>query len=274
MTKDSYYFKHDCNARNDQKLVDVRRKHGMAGYGVYFCIIEIMRETTDYALSRDYYLLEWELHVDAELIRSVVEDFGLFELEDEQFYSVRLREDMDVWNTKKAARREAGIRGMQSRWGKNKTSDKITDLPTQDSNAITEQCPPAPQPKPTDDAKPNATKENDGIDYKRLAEYWNEKTQCRFGRLLTIENNRRKMVRARIASHGKQAFVTAIDKAASSEYLASVSWFNFDWMIRPNNFDKLISGNYDKQNSESNGKQSLPDRLHVSKTTTGYYTDF
>lgn len=274
MTKDSYYFKHDCNARNDQKLIDVRRKHGMAGYGVYFCIIEIMRETSDYALSRDYSLLEWDLHVDAELIRSVVEDFGLFELEDEQFYSVRLRDDMDVWNTKKAARREAGKRGMQSRWGKRKTTDEITDVSTQDNNAITEQCRPAQPTKTADNAEHLTPKENDNIDYKRLAEYWNEKTQGRFGRLITIENNRRKMVRARIASYGKQAFVTAIDKASSSEYLASVSWFNFDWMIRPNNFDKLISGNYDKQNSDSNGKQSLPERLHVSKTTTGYYTDF
>ena len=32
----SSYFPHDSNARNDERLVNVRMKHGPAGYGVYF----------------------------------------------------------------------------------------------------------------------------------------------------------------------------------------------------------------------------------------------
>lgn len=93
------------------------------------------------------------------------------------------------------------------------------------------------------------------IDYGKLAQYWNEKTKGRFGKILFIENNRRKMVRARIRMYGKRAFMQAIDIVCASEYLEGRTWFNFDWLIRPNNFDKVMSGNFDnreKPNKDGN----------------------
>ena len=51
MTKDAYYFPHDSNARNDQRLMKVRMKYGMKGYGIYFGIIEILREQCEYTLT-------------------------------------------------------------------------------------------------------------------------------------------------------------------------------------------------------------------------------
>ena len=48
MSKDAYYFPHDSNARNDKRLIKVRMKYGMQGYGIYFGIIEILREQNDY----------------------------------------------------------------------------------------------------------------------------------------------------------------------------------------------------------------------------------
>lgn len=127
MSKDTYYFKHDSNARNDQRLIAVRQKYGIAGYGVFFSIIEILRESSNYELSRDYSLLEWELHEDAGLIKSIIEDFGLFELEENIFYSKRLKDDMTLWTAKKTARREAGKKGMESRWGKRTDNEQIND---------------------------------------------------------------------------------------------------------------------------------------------------
>lgn len=38
------YFSHDCNARNDPKILELRMKHGMAGYGIYFSILEKLME--------------------------------------------------------------------------------------------------------------------------------------------------------------------------------------------------------------------------------------
>ena len=95
--------------------------------------------------------------------------------------------------------------------------------------------------------------EEEKIDYQKLIAFWNEKTQGRWGTLRNIENNRRKMVRARIRTYGKEAFMEAIIKACASDFLATAQWFSFDWLVCPNNFDKVISGNYDNKITPNNG---------------------
>ena len=43
--KHSFYFDHDYNARNDQKVLELRAEFGWAGYGVYFALIECLCES-------------------------------------------------------------------------------------------------------------------------------------------------------------------------------------------------------------------------------------
>ncbi|MDR1556812.1 MAG: DUF4373 domain-containing protein [Tannerellaceae bacterium] len=90
--KDVYYFSHDSNARNDNKMVAVRMKHGVAGYGVYFMLIEKLRESADYKCVKDYNIIAFDLRVDASIVKSIVEDFGLFAFTEngECFYSESL----------------------------------------------------------------------------------------------------------------------------------------------------------------------------------------
>ena len=76
--KSTNYFSHDSNARNDEKLVRLRMKQGAAGYGVYFMILERLREEADYMSAKDYNMIAFDLRVDAAIVKSVVEDFGLF----------------------------------------------------------------------------------------------------------------------------------------------------------------------------------------------------
>ena len=54
MSKDTYYFSHDYNARNDEKMIAVRMKHGAEGYGIFFMILEKMRESENYMCIKDY----------------------------------------------------------------------------------------------------------------------------------------------------------------------------------------------------------------------------
>ena len=42
--KDTFYFQHDYNARNDPKLQDVLIDLGVEGIGVFWCIIEQLYE--------------------------------------------------------------------------------------------------------------------------------------------------------------------------------------------------------------------------------------
>lgn len=85
----------------------------------------------------------------------------------------------------------------------------------------------------------------DNVDYAGIVKFWNYTTQGRYGELRSIDNTRRKLTRARIRQYGKQTFADAIKKVASAKWFEDKTWFNYDWLIRPNNFDKVISGNYD-----------------------------
>lgn len=97
----------------------------------------------------------------------------------------------------------------------------------------------------------------DDVDYAGLVKYWNDATQGRYGELKSIDNNRRKLTRARIRQYGKQAFADAIRKVAAATWLEEKQWFNYDWFIRPNNFDKVISGNYDDRATTSQPAANL-----------------
>ena len=60
------------------------------------------------------------------------------------------------------------------------------------------------------------------------------------------------MTRARIIDHGKDSFFQAIRNAAESVFLRSVTWFSYDWMIRPNNFIKVLEGRYSNRETQNN----------------------
>lgn len=44
MAKETYYFQHDYNARNDDKVLELRSRFGGEGYGIFWMIIETMAE--------------------------------------------------------------------------------------------------------------------------------------------------------------------------------------------------------------------------------------
>lgn len=91
--------------------------------------------------------------------------------------------------------------------------------------------------------------------YERLVEFFNAETRGVFGVIkMPLSATRRGMIAARIREHGEEAFTGAIKRAAQSAFLRgqnSRSWrATFDWIIRPTNFEKIISGNYDNTDTE------------------------
>lgn len=105
-------FTHDLNARNDARLVNVRMHHGMAGIGIYWCIIEMMYEsTTGHLETATIDDIAVELCVAPDLIRSVVCDFGLFLMDETTFWSPTAVERMERQQAISEKRRMAGRRG-------------------------------------------------------------------------------------------------------------------------------------------------------------------
>ena len=116
--KTTNYFSHDSNARNDERILLLRMKHGAAGYGVYFMLLERMRETSDYMSAKDYNMVAFDLRVDASVVKSVVEDFGLFAFTEDgkRFYSESFSRRMGVKDALKKKQEEGGRRAMEKRW--------------------------------------------------------------------------------------------------------------------------------------------------------------
>ena len=73
------YFSHDSNARNDEKIVNMRMQMGAGAYAIYFMILERLRETEDFMGIKDYNAIAFDLRVDAKDVKRVIEDFGLFQ---------------------------------------------------------------------------------------------------------------------------------------------------------------------------------------------------
>lgn len=111
--KDTYYFSHDCNARRDEKIIALRIKYKWEGYGLFWGIIEHLRESENYECVRDYNIIAYDLRVGAELIKSIVEDFGLFSFTEDgkRFYSERLKKDMAIRADISSKRSAAGKKG-------------------------------------------------------------------------------------------------------------------------------------------------------------------
>ncbi len=139
-------FAHDSNARSDEKIVRLRMKHGAAGYGVYFMILERLMEDASYMSVKDYNVIAFDLRVDAALVKSVIEDFGLFVFTDDgkYFYSDRLVRRMDIRETQRKQRSEAGKKGSERRWEKGEAMNGGTDTAKAQEKPV-----PEPDPTPT-----------------------------------------------------------------------------------------------------------------------------
>ena len=128
MPKDTFYFSHDYNARNDEKIKRLIRKHGMVGYGIFWSIVEDLYNNAN-ALHLDYEGIAYDLRSDSDTVFSVINDFDLFVFDVNSFGSLSVQKRLDERNDKSIKARESA----------NKRWNNANALQTQsDSNAIKE----------------------------------------------------------------------------------------------------------------------------------------
>jgi hypothetical protein len=110
MEKEAFYFPHFCNARHDRKIRRLRRELGVEGYGIYFMLLETLREQQDlvYPLE-DLDLLADEFGVSEAKIRVTVCNYELFEIDnDEKFFSPKMLVYLEPYFRMKEQRKLAG----------------------------------------------------------------------------------------------------------------------------------------------------------------------
>ena len=143
--KDTYYFPHDYNVMQDEKIKMLIRKHGMEGYGIFWAIVEMLYNNAN-ALRTDYEGIAFDVRTNCEKIESIVNDFDLFIVDGDTFGSMsierRLNERKEKsrkakesasyrWNNANALRTECdgnAIKEKKVKEKKEKKEIKVNDI--------------------------------------------------------------------------------------------------------------------------------------------------
>jgi hypothetical protein len=92
MQKEAFYFPHFSNARHDRKIRRLRKELGIEGYGIYFMLLETLRDQHDmmYPLA-DCDLLAEEFGTSDAKIKTVLCNYELFDFDEEnRFFSPKM----------------------------------------------------------------------------------------------------------------------------------------------------------------------------------------
>ncbi len=93
-----------------------------------------------------------------------------------------------------------------------------------------------------------------------IVEEWNN---LNLSKVKSVKGNRLKILNARIKEYGIDSIVEAIKSINKSSFLKgqnNKNWtITFDWLIKPNNFIKVLEGNYIDKGSVSNARDTTKD---------------
>lgn len=110
MKTDTAYFPHDIDASSDPKILELRYKMGSKGYGIFWLLVEILHNGP---FGPDNLgAIAYQLREDIETIKSVLEDFDLFYVENGVYTSDRIKEN--TMRAESTSRRANA--GAASRW--------------------------------------------------------------------------------------------------------------------------------------------------------------
>jgi len=137
MEKEAFYFPHFCNARHDRKIRRMRKELGTEGYGVYFMLLETLREQHDLMYPMDDIdLLAEEFDVSEAKVRVVICNYGLFEIDVEQkFFSPKMLVYLEPYFKMKEQRKAAGLKSAAKRM----LNDSSTDVQRPFNNRSTKE---------------------------------------------------------------------------------------------------------------------------------------
>lgn len=131
--KEAYFFSHDYNARQDPKMQEVLMDYGVAGIGIYWCIVEQLYEQGGRMALSSIKAIAFALHVAQDDVRSIVMNYGLFDNDGKEFWSPSASRRLDERREIIEKRAKAATK----RWSKNaKETDTDANASKNDANAM------------------------------------------------------------------------------------------------------------------------------------------
>ena len=141
-SKDTFYFSHDFNAFNDSKIVKIRRKFGIEGYGVYFALLEKLGNQSNYCLEYNIGDLAFDFRIDEEKFKQMILTFfevGLFVYQKDEnvFFSESFMQRMSKVDKSRRKRAEAGRLGGLKKAENSSIATKNSSIATKNPSIAT-----------------------------------------------------------------------------------------------------------------------------------------
>lgn len=129
--------------RTADHVLAMRIQEGAAGYGIYVMLLELLRDSETRSLVMNPKNLAFAINEpDIDMVERVITQYGLFEVTpDGAFRSPWLQQQLEEYDAKKEAAREAGRRGAARRYGRVPGTGA-----EKDSDPIGTPCPPPSSP--------------------------------------------------------------------------------------------------------------------------------
>ena len=271
MKKDAYYFPHFCNARADRKLKRLRKELGIEGYGIYFMILEVLREQTDFKYPvEDIDLLADEFGTSEQKARAVVTNYNLFDVnDDETFFSPKLVEFLQPYLENKERKRVGGIKGNLIKYKKlsREQVDSMTDeqiLAFKSNSSHTESVTESDTDRSTSQSKVKESKVKESkVNTNTLCLAFVENFNSINGipkrsfRSTDSMNKIFKHISLRLKNFSKLEVEQFFQSLSESNYLFKESWFNLDYCVRSDDtFEKILNKKFAFKNNQSQGSGS------------------
>lgn len=263
--KETFYFQHDFNARNDPKLQNVLMEHGCSGIGVFWCLVEQLHEQDGILPLAGIKGIAFALHVDVKVVESIIRDFDLFQSDDENFWSESVNKRLQKRVEIKAKRKKAA----QHRWGaeckcnahamhmQSKEKERKENISSNEDNNIS-----SSNEDSSTSVDPASQEKKFVIDYSRIMALWKERCPG-FPQPLTLADDDKVKVRQRfnemVAGDDPETAYQRIEaifmKIGASDFCKSGKWCSFRWVFKnATNWRKVEDGNYDNNPAESGDK--------------------
>jgi uncharacterized protein YdaU (DUF1376 family) len=177
-----------------------------------------------------------------------------FKQEDGRFYNERMRYEADKRRKYSESRRENRVNKDKKKICK--TYDKHMENENEDINVFIDK------------------KE---IDYEYIKDHYNKHRNL-MPKIIELTNTRKQAINARVKDYGFEMVCNVIKMAGEREFMSGNNdrgWVaNFDWIMKPTNFIKILEGNYQNKSSpkppqpyvdEATGRVVYPEGFKVSQ---------
>lgn len=283
--KDTFFFSHDYNARTDPKMQRLLMKHGCAGIGAFWCIIEQIYEQGGLLPLGDCESIAFALRMDEAVIESIVKDFDLFKNDGVNFWSESVKQRL----SKRAEIAEKRKNAAMNRWNKdaknqepNASAKQLQENPMQDyankekeskekesklnnnnesievdssENEFSGASDSSSENDNDEQGKEKSSAKKEKIDFNAIVELYH-KCCPSFPRIIKLSNSRKTKVKSRLAEMKNdwsllESVFNAMEKSKFLRGENRNGWqASFDWVFdNEKNWLKVIEGNYNDKTS-------------------------